>query len=108
MSKRTSQRRINSEPWPPPWAALPDTIEGIERGRIAQTELFPEPPRDQTKTGRLARLTAIPGVRTADRLAKGTSEGVPPREVSHPQHPLTTHIPSFRKMTTDPLNLRSF
>ena len=49
----TRQRRIDLEPWPPAEHLLPDAIGEIERGR-------PEPPaagRDNTREGRLRRLT---------------------------------------------------
>jgi len=59
MSKhKTAPRR----PWPPPAAALPDSIEQIEAGRPGrQAE-----PLDHSKAGRLARLLGtVPGIHTA-------------------------------------------
>ncbi len=55
--------RCNARPkpakWPPAHLALPDTLEGIERGRIEQRELFG---RDDSREGVLARLTGGRGV----------------------------------------------
>ena len=61
-----TKRRKRMTPWPPAELMLPDSIAEIERGRIAQKELFPP---DDSREGRLQRLLAdIPGVKRASRL----------------------------------------
>ncbi len=62
-AQKSKRGRCNqSEPWPPPEYALPNTIEAIERGRIVQAELFDEQP-DDSRAGRVARITT-PAPRT--------------------------------------------
>jgi hypothetical protein len=62
----TPRRAKIPEPWPPTWVALPDSIEEIEAGRPPkQAELFGP---DDSRPARVARLLAIRGVTTADRL----------------------------------------
>jgi len=64
----TSPRKGKTpEPWPPPEYALPDDLDSIEHGRRTQRELFPDVPGD-SKAARLARLLALPGVMTGDKL----------------------------------------
>ena len=49
--------------WPPDHLTLPSTVEAIEAGR-------PEPPpRDQSRSAVVKRLTGIAGVQTADKVA---------------------------------------
>ena len=73
-------RTTGAEPWPPADLALPDTIEAIEAGRIAQGELFDEQP-DDSRAGRLARILAdVPGVTTANKLPDKTHN--PPADAS--------------------------
>lgn len=69
---RQPQRTRCSEPWPPPELRLPDTIGEIERGRIGQRWLFPEPV-DDTREGWLIRLT---GNATAKAAPQGSRGGV--------------------------------
>jgi hypothetical protein len=50
-----------TDEWPPAWARLPDSVEAIEAGRPGrQANLFDDQP-DDSRDGRLSRLTA--GVR---------------------------------------------
>ena len=62
-SARPTRRRATAEPWPPAEYRLPDTIEEIERGRIVQGGLFPEPV-DDTRNGRTQRLLGQGGLET--------------------------------------------
>jgi hypothetical protein len=54
--KRQTSKAKRLPTWPPPGTGLPDSIAEIERGKQRQAELFPEP-RDDTREGRLRRLT---------------------------------------------------
>ncbi|MCG2683978.1 MAG: hypothetical protein L6306_10235 [Planctomycetales bacterium] len=74
MKQRIAQRRLPLKPalapWPPVWAELPsiEVLEALSQPDAGQrqAELFPEPPavaRDQSRAGRLRRLT------TADKVA---------------------------------------
>jgi hypothetical protein len=61
------------EPWPPAWAALPDTIEAIEAGRPGvQRSLFGP---DDSREGRLGRImgSGIPRGVTFSREFAGDS-----------------------------------
>jgi hypothetical protein len=71
--RQPSTSSTSASPWPPPEYALPSSIEGIEAGRPPrQRALFPDVP-DDSQAARLARLSALPGVTTGDRL---TPKGV--------------------------------
>lgn len=53
---------------PAAWAALPDDVAEIERGRVAQGNLFREQP-DDSRAARLRRILGnVEGVVTADQL----------------------------------------
>lgn len=54
-ASRRKRAMPTPEPWPPAWAALPDTLNSIENGRRTQRQLFPDVP-DDSKAARLARM----------------------------------------------------
>ncbi len=65
--------QITTEPWPPLEFCLPnlDRLEEISRGEhLTQRSLFDDEPRDDSRDGRLARLTGDADATTADRMER--------------------------------------